>query len=233
MTEYTLIIPYYDQPEMLARQMAEVEKYPDGVKVIVVDDGSPNYPAGNLPVTLFRIDEDIPWNREQARNIGAYMCETEWMVQVDIDHILPAESAAALLEYTPTRWARFPRWRVGAADETRKKDKIHHRKKFGQIHPHIDSYLISREQFMASPYDERYAGCLGGGTPFLERQKQLYGEPALLPEEICLHVYTSHEVSDSSIATLSRDKAEYQRRRAEICDAKPETILHHPWRIVQ
>lgn len=234
MNEITLVIPYYNQPNMLAKQMEGVKAYPPGIKIIVIDDGSPipaEVPEG---VDLYRIDDDIPWNREQARNIGGYVCDTRWLIHVDIDHILPIECAQALVEHTldPLLWYRFPRWRIGRADKTRKKDKLHHMTKFGKILPHIDSFLMTRNQFMSSPYDERYSGALGGGTPFLNRQSRIHGEPHTLPNDIHLHVYTSHTIQDSSIETLSRDKEEYTRRREIIGDNGPKTILHHPWRKV-
>ena len=184
-------------------------------------------------VDIYRIKEDIPWNREQARNLGAYMTLTDWLIHVDIDHILPCEAAEKLLESMDKldhmKWYRFPRFRVGAADETRKKDKIHHRKKFGAIHPHIDSFLMRRDMFFTSPYDERYSGCLGGGSPFLSRMTQIHGEPALLDEGICLHVHTSNEIQDASVTELSRDKEEYKARRKKIADTPPVQILIHEW----
>ena len=149
MTELTLIISVYNQPLMIARQMEEISKYPDGIKVIVVDDASKEMPEVLDRVDLYRIEIDVQWNRGQARNIGAYVCETEWLIQVDTDHILPAECIEPLLafEADPMHWYRFPRFRVGRADETRKKDKLHHMKKFGRIHEHIDSYLMRVGKF--------------------------------------------------------------------------------------
>jgi hypothetical protein len=157
------------------------------------------------------------------------------LIQVDTDHILPAECVQPLLDFEkdPLHWYRFPRFRVGRADETRKKDKLHYNKKFGPIKPHIDSYLMPRAMFMTSPYDEFYSGCLGGGTPFLSRMTQIHGDSVLLPEPICLHVHTRHSVSDSSISELSRDREEYARRRKKRCDCAPTEILMQPWHKVE
>lgn len=232
---------------MLETQLANLSGYSglgNDFKVVIVDDGSPE-PAEpivrkwDLPVRLFRIEDDIPWNREQARNLGAYVCDTQWLIQVDIDHILPNEHIPALLNEPLElhRWYRFPRFRVGRADDTRQKDHVRDdpkyrlgkEEKFGQISPHIDSYLITRKMFMTSPYDERYSGCLGGGSPFLARMTRLYKDAQLLPEPIQLHVYTKDTVADASITTLDRDTEEYTRRRAAIestGDDKPKRILY-------
>ena len=41
MPQLTLCVAYYRQPLMLARQLAEWERFPPGIEILVVDDGSP------------------------------------------------------------------------------------------------------------------------------------------------------------------------------------------------
>lgn len=224
----TLITPYYRNVKMLERQLEEWEQYPRGVLHVVVDDGSPEpalpiiagLASGKLKdrITLLRIMEDIPWNREEARNLGAQEASTEWIVHHDIDHLLPHDAAQRLLAYTPRPgdWYRFPRWRRGTADETRKKDDLLPTVPFGRIHPHIDSYLVRRALYwQTGGYDLDYSGCLGGGNAFLTRLKEIGGESLLLPEDIPLHVYTRSVVKDASDWSLSRDTAEGKRRWRE------------------
>lgn len=236
MNPITVIIPYYRAPLMLRKQLDAAALYPPEFRVIVVDDCSPE-PAAEIftpqdKAQLYRISTDIPWNRGGARNLGAAQATTMWVLNVDIDHVLPPESAQSLAEMPldPRRWYRFPRWRVGAADETRMKDAIPREQRLGKIHPHIDSHLMTRAQFLSSPYDERYSGCLGGGTPFLERMKHLYGEPDLLPEAAALHVHTRDSVPDASVSDLSRDTKEYARRRKSFgLFAAPITPINFEW----
>ena len=239
MSDLTLIVPYYSQPDMLQAQLAVIRGYPVGVRVIIVDDGSPipvkidkrTLRHCKATVSLYRIVDDIPWNRGQARNLGAYQSQTDWIIQVDTDHILPVTCLDNLLsKFNPDidHWYRFPRIRIGKADTTRQKDSIPDNQSKGKIHPHQDSYLIRRDWFMDSPYDERYSGCLGGGTPFLARMTQLHGEPLLLPDNIHLEVYTMDKVKDASV-TLDRDRTEYTRRRDRIRDARPEKMICQPW----
>lgn len=237
----TLILPYYRQTNILLAQLDVIDQYPDGLRVIVVDDGSPE-PAKDVIgvlglksrkdyLSLYRINEDIPWNRGEARNLGAYVATTDWIIQADIDHILPAECAERLVNMSLRghSWYRFPRFRVGKADSTRKKDLIPETQDFGAVKPHQDSYLIPRTMFLSRPYDERYSGCLGGGTPFLTIMEAAYGAPKLLPEDIFLFVYTSDKIPDASITTLSRDTSEYARRREKFGDVPPTKMLLHPW----
>lgn len=223
---YTLIVPYYRNPLMLREQIRAWESYPHALQIVLVDDGSPEdavsvvLEAASLELRerlrLYRIQIDIPWNRGGARNLGAHLANTDWLVHIDIDHVLPATSAWKLAQFSADakHWYRFERYRNGMADDTRKKDKIPAQAVYGKIHPHQDSYLCThRAYWLAGGYDEDYSGCLGGGSPFL-RQLELAAGPALMaPADIPLLVYTRSTVPDSSDHTLSRDRTEYSRRR--------------------
>jgi len=254
MNEVTLIIPYYRNCNQLARQVEEWNKYPPGVKVICVDDGSPE-PA--LPIIeenastdllrhlwllpaeqrfwLYRVLVDIPWNRGGARNLGAKMAATELIIQADIDHILPADAAAKLLEFTPNpkRWYRFPRWRVGKADDTRMKDDLPRDCEYGPVHPHGDSYMVRREVYWETGgYDEDYAGHLGGGSAFLRRLEN-HQEVAMLPAPIRLEVYTRNAIPDANVTTLSRDTTkggEIRRQKAKTGNDTPRNPLRFEWK---
>lgn len=246
MKEFTMVVPYYRSPGMLAYQMAEWANYPKGIRICVIDDGSPEEPA--LPVIescprdqwranlrAYRVTVDIPWNREGVRNLGTYLAETEWLVHLDIDHVLPAAAARALLEFTPKpgAWYRFPRWRRGRADATRRKDALPDDCEFGRVKPHIDSYLMSRATyFEVGGYDEDFAGSLGGGSQFLRRAVRVAGEPLLLPDQIALHVHTRDVVPDASERTLCRDTTrgkELARSKEKLGDPKPGNLLRFPW----
>ena len=253
--EFTLVIPFYRNVAMLKRQVQEWNRYPqEGVRVICVDDGSPEsardiicenatprlwgwrHPRthGTQFFDLYRIQVDIPWNRVGARNLGAHLAKTDWIVQIDIDHILPADALAALLEFTPDPacWYRFPRWRRGAADETRRKDAIPQECEYGQVHPHVDSYLIRKAAYWETGgYDEDYAGCLGGGGAFLRRLESMYPVD-LLPEPIRLEVYTRNAIADANDLTLSRDTtigANIRRKKAAMGDDVPRNPLRFEW----
>jgi hypothetical protein len=228
---------------MLRKQLENWQAYSEKAKerfrLLVVDDCSPE-PArdviedvGVKDLSLYRIHDDIEWNRNGARNLAAHVSPPGWLLNVDIDHMLSPESADALLDVdlNPKLWYRFVRWRVGKADETRRKDSIPEDCEFGQIKPHIDSHLMTRELFMRSPYDEDYAGCLGGGSPFLARMGMI--APAkMLPDSVALHVYTRHVVSDASVSTLSRDTSEYSRRRKakeKAGNTTPKNLMRFAW----
>jgi hypothetical protein len=246
MKELTLIVPYYRNRCMLERQLKEWEAYPKNIRIFVIDDGSPEpalhvitaaHPSERLAkrLRLYRITVDIPWNREGARNLGASQCTSDWLVHIDIDHLLPSAAAHALARFNPDRaaWYRFARFRYGRADETRKKDDIDPAVTFGRIKPHIDSYLLERKLYMElGGYDEDFAGVLGGGTDFLKRLEAKIGAPRQLPDECCLHVYTRDAISDASDLSLSRDtgpgKAIARAKRAAPASG-PQSMLRFPW----
>lgn len=239
---FSLVVPFYLNCKMLAEQVRLWNAYPEGVQFIVVDDGSPEpakpiieeYASGWLKsrLSLYRIEVNIPWNRGGARNLGVKEATTDWVVHVDIDHVLTGECARRLLAFEPDPkcWYKFERYRNGKADETRKKDKIPEYVTYGKIHPHIDSYLCTREMYWkAGGYNEDFSGCLGGGSPFLALMEEA-GRSELLPEDIFLQVYTRSVVADSSDCTLSRDRGEFSRRKAKM--KKPyrgHNPIRFPW----
>jgi hypothetical protein len=242
--EVTLCVPFYRNSHMLESQLHKWQQYPSKLQIIVVDDGSPepakpiiqaNASAELLSrIRLYRIMVDVPWNREEARNLAAKQAETSWLIQIDIDHVLPWADAHELLNFQPDpkHWYRFPRWRVGKADETRKKDALRPDVEFGKIHPHVDSYLIRKETYMdVGGYDLAFSGCLGGGSDFLKRLEAVE-EPKLLPDNISLHVYTRSEVKDASDWSLSRDTNEGKRRaRAKQASRREyeKCAVRSPW----
>lgn len=247
----TLILPYYRNPEMLKLQAREWAYYPPEIQVIVVDDGSPVDKAADvLPLgsraRVFEILVDIPWNRNGARNTGAREACGPWILHTDIDHILPYEEAWKLVEKTalsPSTWYKFSRFRVGKADSTRQKDHLAPDPKFrlgpdaefGQIKPHVDSFLITREMYWkAGGYDEDFSGGLGGSSLLL---KHLANEgPCLILEEVSLHVYTESACPDASDTHLCRKRERYARIRQEKRDAgdpKPNGVCRIPWKQVR
>jgi hypothetical protein len=246
MAVISYIIPYYRAPKMLEQHVAQWVNYTqeirECIRIVVIDDGSPE-PAEpivrearltipGVHVELYRIKEDIPWNRNGARNLGAHVATTPWLLHTDIDHVLPPGEAEKLLEQklTPNHWYRFRRFRVGTADETRKKDTLPPDATFGEIKPHGDSYLCTRELYWkVGGYDEDYSGALGGGTPFLE-QLNFQSSCVILP--VSLHVYTRSVVSDASVSTLSRDASTYIRirdRKRQTGQTKATQPLRFEW----
>ncbi len=247
----SVIVPYYRQPQMLAKHLAEWSQYPqevhEAMRLIIVDDCSPEeaYDVveefyrtnARIPhLSLFRVLQDVPWNRSMARNLGSHVAPGPWLLHMDTDHILPRDSAIGLARWLPLadpqRWYKFRRFRVGRADFTRNKDAIPRMTEYGEIKPHVDSFLCSRELYWkVGGYDPDYAGCLGGGGAFLRQLKKAGAEEMAAPT-IHLYVYTSDKIPDSSIKTLDRDTSEYGRRRRikeRANNVKVTKPIRYPW----
>ncbi len=255
----TMVVPYYRQPKMLEKQLDTWASYPaevrDAFSFVIVDDASPEPALAVVDkliaeqhairdtiiwpnLRLYRIDKDVPWNRGMARNLGTKEATTPWVLHVDTDHVLPPDSAAQVVamihHFHRDKWYRFRRFRVGAADETRKKDKVNPHATFAEIHPHIDSYLCTPKAYWkAGGYNEDFSGVLGGGSPFRKEMEKVNGAPAMC--DFPLHVHTRHSVPDSSEHTLPRDPEAFARRKREIIAKRgtlrgdPNNILRLPW----
>jgi hypothetical protein len=101
MTPTTLVMPYYINAGMLKAQFEMLRNLPadlrDLIGVVVVDDGSPTAPAepedlSGIPLQIYRIDVDIRWNQDAARNIGVRHAENNWVLLTDIDHMVPSKT---------------------------------------------------------------------------------------------------------------------------------------------
>ncbi len=166
----TLVITYYDAPEMLGQQMKYWCYYPDGVKIILVDDGSPNYPAEEVfkeidlsgldEVELYRVKEDIFQNLAGARNLG-FSRAGGWVINTDIDHVIPPSTMTELIgmDLTPGYCYAFGRLRMKDNAGTE------------PMHRHQDTYMIRKEIFDGiGGYDEDYVGYYYNASSFAFKQ---------------------------------------------------------------
>jgi hypothetical protein len=122
--------------------------------------------------------------------------------------------------------------RVGKADETRKKDKIDPECEFGEIHPHVDSYLCrAKHYWKVGGYNEEFCGVLGGGNEFLRRFQAQY-QVGMVPGDVFLHVFTRSVVDDASDRHCSRDTKpgkDLMRAMYRAGGRPPERWLTLPW----
>jgi len=158
---FTLILPYYENPAFLRQQLAYWNDFgPSMFEVIIVDDGSPEYPAEPIIraskqayLRHFRIDVDVRWNWLAARNIGAYHARTQWIMLTDMDHVLPATTLETLIfgQHDPEIIYRFSR--TGA-----------------KTHPHPNSWFMTKAMFWKiGGYDERMSGYYGSDGYYRRR----------------------------------------------------------------
>lgn len=180
MRELTIVLPHYVNLGMFAEQQAIWTSYPNEVRahlhVIVVDDCSPKGSRlsrkamtceGLAAFRAYRLLEKKRWNWLAARNLGAKLATTEWLLLTDIDHALPLVTLSRLLDGTldPRNVYRFARvdaphpWPYELDDCAAYK-------------PHNDTWLMTRAMFFdkrVGGYDERLSGCYGSSGEFKDR----------------------------------------------------------------
>jgi hypothetical protein len=165
----TLVMAYYDNPKMLEVHLREWLTYRADTKialrVIIVDDASPNYPAADvitafgytgLLVKCYRVTVDRPWGQDGARNIGMHHAEDGWCLMTDIDHVLRRHEAEGMMSF------------AGAlAQEGEYYMPLRRRFNNLPLHSHPNSFLMHRNDFWKmGGYDEDFVGFYGSDGNF-------------------------------------------------------------------
>lgn len=223
MTPTTLIMAYYDNPGMLATHYQAIRDLPqklrDLLHVIVVDDGSPRWPAvaqelKGVPLQVYRMREDVRWNQDACRNIGVHHSETEWLFLTDIDHLVPEKTWQALLTNDWDKKHVFTFRRKSLPDLEDYK-----------MHP--NTWFMSRTIYnQAGGYDERFAGLYGTDADFRDRVKAAVGKIRERKEHIIRVPRT--EIPDASTTTYLRKQPEDREGIARIKNARAEVTGWKP-----
>ena len=219
MTLFTIISSYYENPNMLKENIriwnTYSKKVKENIKIIIVDDGSPLYPAEeiikqnpveNLDLSLFRIIDDKKWNQDGARNLGmkhAY----GFCLLTDIDHILDNKNAERLIE-SDKKWEENTIYFINRFFTEKSKKKLGCiNKKYDNndhnLHFCINIFLIHTNLYWKiGGYDESYVGYYGSDRMF--RTKLHDQKYEWLPKDIMLSTYTSADIHDSYTSKLDR-----------------------------
>ncbi len=188
---FSVIIPYYEAPQMLQIQMDHLEHrgVPDGVEYIVVDDGSRKYPiTEKLPYArVIRIHQNMAWNVGGARNVGARVANGEWILFADIDRIIPLEVFNEPVD--PTHYYQFQDQMWWGADRNK-------------VSP--GTTLVNKEKFWESGgHDEDLVGSYGGTDRALRKRmgriglsREVHSKPIICFNQISL---------DGEVTTWARD----------------------------
>jgi predicted glycosyltransferase involved in capsule biosynthesis len=223
----TLVMAYYENGGMLDRHFKEWQTYPDkDFKVILVDDGSQNDPAINhvqkmkFPLELYRIQIDIPWNQNGARNLG--MTHTEgWCLLTDMDHLLTKDQFKTLYKLNLNKNTHYVPGRRKANGEWYKK--------------HPNSYILSSDTYWkAGGYDEAFCGHYGTDSTF-RRQLQKTSKRIELGKKFYLILYGREVIPDASTRNYGRKGSEYavsntpELKKRKKLGPPPIPPLNFPW----
>jgi hypothetical protein len=222
-----MVFLYYDNPRMLQMQMDCWSTY-GGVlaqppRIIIIDDGSPKTSAAEvvrkhlrkqarkLPLRVFRIKEDIPWNFAGARNLGCHQAEG-WIYMSDIDTLLPAEDAKTLFESQPLDPECF---------YMPQRLKLHTGKITKQA---LVNLLFHKDKYVAiGGYDEDYAGNYGREETDFHRRLQRVAQKIDRPD-VTLKVIPLRQVRDARTTGRPRDKT----HNTEVFDRKEAAGFPNP-----
>jgi hypothetical protein len=152
----TFIVPFYENPSFLQRQIGWWRTYPAELRrhlsAIIVDDGSPT-PAmlpddRPFPLRLFRVDVDVRWNWLAARNIGFQHASEGWCLVTDIDHVIPESTASSVVYGSHDSGGIYGFSRIEHTGEP--------------LASHPNSWLLTRSMFWkVGGYDETLSGHYG------------------------------------------------------------------------
>ncbi|MGE0724811.1 MAG: glycosyltransferase family 2 protein [Alphaproteobacteria bacterium] len=215
----SFVIAYYDNPAMLAEQYRVWSTYGDeakaAIEVCLVDDGSPRWPAVEVPrppglpaLRIFRFLEDRPWNQDAARNLGAHMARHPWLLCTDMDHVVPAATLDVLLAQK-NKGLVYTFGRVDAPGLTPTLGPD------GRPKPHPNSFAMTRALFWkVGGYDEAYSGRGVYGTDgmFLARARGWASFHRLADAPLIRYPRTV--IADASTTTLSRERTDLKREIA-------------------
>lgn len=222
MNSITLISAYFENPLMLAKHRETWSAYSQGIKewleIILVDDCSIQHPlskqdlSGVSNLKAFRLLKKVRWNQHACRNLGASQALNPWLLMVDMDTLVPAETMRGLIAGMLDQTKVYQFHRVSAPD-------------FVPDKSHCNCFLISKILFDAlGGYDERLAGCYNTDWDFLSRMKAAF-ETVLLDEKLV--GYGTDVIPDASTTCYERSSVEDSR---DVCFVKSERALNPFWR---
>lgn len=111
----TINLSYYNQKKVLKDHIYAWKSYSNKVKerfsFCVVDDCSKT-PADevlsgidltDLDINIYRVTEDLYCNIAGVRNLAATVCQTDWMIILDMDTMISEELSIQMLDLTETQ----------------------------------------------------------------------------------------------------------------------------------
>ena len=173
-TRVTLGYTYYDNPDLLNRQLDIWKTYPAGVDIFVVDDGSEIYPAIDIlkdyeaqtfqpTLQLWKVTRNLGFNSHGCRNLIARYSTTDSIQFLDMDMMLPAGQIANIKKI------------IVEEDVVYNHRCYWHSKQRLIEHPgHYNCFLIHKNTFNKNKgYDESFTGHHYGDREFLDRMYEL------------------------------------------------------------
>ncbi len=226
LTVLTVIIHIYNNQKVLdlqAQFWSGWEQVPN-LELIFIDDGSiPPLDLKHIPawVRKIRILDDIPWNQPGAKNLGASLSSSPWLLFLDADQFLDKNALGELL-------GRLPKLAKGTIYRFNRYCAKTNR----ALEIHQNCQLISKldyENF--GGYDEDFSGNYGHEDAYLERLWRLLGGKIEVLDKP--HISDLSEMKTMGLNRNDRPNELLRRRKIRYwhCIQNPigKFILSHPW----
>jgi predicted glycosyltransferase involved in capsule biosynthesis len=172
MNDITLIQTYYNEPDELLRQLYEYwDRFYTPLKIILIDDGSQKFPAydvlrgfkhqDHIDFQLWRVSKDIGFNSHGARNLGAYVAQTNWLLFLDIDYTIPPRDLDYLSKEKLKNHAFYNFKNIQVEFDAAVKGQVF-------VSPTINQFLIRKDKFWElGGYNESYTRVHWGDREFI------------------------------------------------------------------
>ena len=225
MPDLTLVVPYFNNPQMLSLQyegwLGWAEKQKERFKVVLVDDGSQNAPAAavarpdGLPeLEIYRVLEDRPWHQHGARNLGAHVAPEGWLLLTDMDHVLTEDAASMLFNRIDKGLDHRKAYMLDRVEADTGLPTM----KDGNPKPHPNSFVMTRKLYWKiGGYDEDWCGHYGTDAFFRKRVFRIAPRGHL---NIPLVRYWRDIVPDASTNGLPRKEGRDPLAKEKILAAK-------------
>ena len=188
----TISLGYYNDKDHIQAHLDEFIKYPQNIKIQIIDDGSKVSPIINLlhdipkKINIFRIEEDILWNIPGSRNLSATVATTPWILILDMDQIITISNLKKILELPLDNDYEFYTFNRKLGDKN----------KFT-----AGTMLVSRKLWWeCGGYDEDFVGNYGYNDPFFKfKMKQIGAKEKQLKDIWCKQIQADCILSRNSM----------------------------------
>lgn len=167
----SIIIAVLNSQEIMRRQILNWKKcdFPDNVEIIIMDDGSvPPLAFDDCGLKNFKViptNDFRPWTVGIARNLGAKLCDGDYIFMTDIDYIITKQAVELALTCTEDRMAC--KRKLGILDEDGNLSQEYDTllkwgvseerlsQKGTYLPPHPNSFIMKKDTYwMLGGYDE-------------------------------------------------------------------------------
>lgn len=192
----------------------------DRTRFVLIDDGSPNTisnPDVDLNLTMARIMQDIPWNQPGARNLGAHLADTEYILFTDIDHEITSDALQKSVSKIkdPNTIYMFKRIVNGRL-----------------MYSHPCSFVISKQAFdLVGGFDEDFSGHRGHDDTMFRLVSDQYLKRDIIDAPLILH---EDALTTGLNRNHSRNTLLFQAKKLQVIKGlyKNGRRLRFDWQIV-